>query len=39
MDAAYLNRRNIRRLVADIVPTYHPADEKSTVPEFATEAP
>ena len=46
MNAAYLNRRDIRRLVADIVPTYHPAEavlqddakEKITMPEFATEA-
>ena len=46
MDAAYLNRKNIRRLVADIVTTYHPAEEaplgdvgeRITAPEFATEA-
>ena len=38
MDAAYLNRKDIRRLVADIVPTYHPAEEKHTAPELAAEA-
>ena len=46
MNAAYLNRRDIRRLVAEIVPTYHlageasqdDAKEKITMPEFATEA-
>ena len=46
MDAAYLNRRNIRCLVADIVPTYHPSEvasqgdvkEKITIPEFVSEA-
>ena len=38
MNAAYLNRKDIRRIVADIVPTYHPAEEKTAVPEFATEA-
>ena len=46
MDAAYLNRKDIRRLVADIVPTYHPAGEtsqddageKTTMPELATAA-
>lgn len=41
MDAAYLNRKDIRRLVADIVPTYHPAEETSAevaMPEFVTEA-
>ena len=38
MDAAYLNRKDIRRLVADIVPTYHPPEEKITAPELDTEA-
>ena len=46
MDAAYLNRKDIRRLVADMVPTYHPAGEasqdnageKNTMPELATAA-
>ena len=44
MNAAYLNRKDIRRLVADIVSTYHPAEEASqedageniTIPEPAT---
>ena len=44
MAAAYLNRKDIRRLVADIVPTYHPAEEtpqgdaeeKITMPELVT---
>ena len=40
MDAAYLNHKDIRRFVADIVPTYHPAEEddaeaKSSMLEFA----
>ena len=38
MDAAYLNRKDLRRLVADIVPTYHPSEEKAALPRFATEA-
>ena len=38
MSAAYLNRKDIRRLVGDIVPTYHPAEEKNKMPELATEA-
>ena len=45
MNAAYLNRKDIRRLVADIVPTYHPAEDtppngmevKIMVPELAAE--
>ena len=46
MDAAYLNRKDIRRLVSDMVPTYHPAREVSqndakettTTPGLATAA-
>ena len=32
MDAAYMNRKNIRELVEDMVPTYHPADNKPKSP-------